>query len=278
MNPNLHDFLRQHPCPYDFHASLFAALNDDEEENGLIAMGGDLKPSTLILAYSQGIFPWFNEGEPIAWWSPEPRCVIYPADFTASKTLQRRIKNSDWTLRVNSAFEQVINACSEARTYSQGTWISPEMIVAYNALHQLGFAHSVEIWDDATLIGGLYGLKLGQSFFGESMFHRATDASKVAFFGLMKMCEVSGFHWVDCQLPNNHLLSLGAVIMPREQFLSELSTQVNLPSCDWSGLVGKKIAVKDLLGELPITNHQNHLAYLVSKPWQAHSTRKRSLI
>lgn len=262
MNPNLIQFLQQNPCPYDFQTSLQNVLSEDDASNnsddGFIALGGDLAPTTLIAAYSQGLFPWFNKGEPIAWWSPSPRCVIYPAEFSPSKSLKRTAKSKNWTITLNRNFPDVIQACSEARKYTQGTWINPEMISAYSQLNQLGFAYSVEVWDDnpcennsSKLIGGLYGLKLGRAFFGESMFHRVTDASKVAFWGLMRLCESSNFAWVDCQLPNEHLLSLGAEILPRTDFLQELPQQIFKESCDWSKLEGKSFSVKNLLNELP---------------------------
>lgn len=253
MSLNLAQFLSQNSCPYDFQTSLqnVLAQNDDD---GLVALGGDLAPSTLISAYSQGLFPWFNEGEPIAWWSPTPRCVIYPATFSPSKTLKRTAKSKNWYITLNRNFPDVIQACSEARAYADGTWINPDMISAYNELNQLGFAYSVEVWDGNTLtaenvnlIGGLYGLKLGQAFFGESMFHRATDASKVAFWALMRLCESSNFAWVDCQLPNEHLLSLGAEILSRIDFLQDLPRQIFKESCDWSGFEGKSFAVNSLL-------------------------------
>lgn len=258
MNPNLSQFLSQNPCPYEFRTSLNNALaEEDGNDDGLIAIGGDLHPSTLISAYSQGIFPWFNEGEPIAWWSPSPRCVIYPHQFSPSKTLKRTAKSKNWFITINRNFTEVIQACSEARAYADGTWINSDMISAYTELNKLGFAYSVEVWDahpleeNTHLIGGLYGLKLGQAFFGESMFHRVTDASKVAFWALMRLCERSNFAWVDCQLPNNHLMSLGAEILPRKVFLADLPKQIFKESCDWTALMGQSFAVKILLDDLP---------------------------
>lgn len=253
MNPNLIQFLQQNPCPYDFQTSLQNVLAQDNDDDGFVAMGGDLAPSTLIAAYSQGLFPWFNEGEPIAWWSPSPRCVIYPHQFFPSKSLKRTAKSKNWFITLNRNFPDVIQACSEARKYAQGTWINPDMISAYTELNKLGFAYSLEVWDDnplkekSNLIGGLYGLKLGQAFFGESMFHRITDASKMAFWALMQLCESSDFAWVDCQLPNAHLLSLGAGILPRTDFLQDLPKQIFKENCDWSELEGKSFAVGNLL-------------------------------
>lgn len=265
MNPNLTQFLSHNPCRYDFHSALDNVLSDgNENDDGFVVMGGDLKPSTLICAYSQGLFPWFNEGEPIAWWSPSPRCVIYPSAFLPSKTLKRTAKSKNWYITINRNFAEVIQACSEARAYAQGTWINPDMILAYTELNKIGFAYSVEVWDThphqsstANLIGGLYGLKLGQAFFGESMFHRATDASKVAFWALMRLCEQSGFKWVDCQLPNKHLMSLGAECLSRSDFLKDLPKQIFQVGYDWSLVLGQSFAIKHLLSDSPFKNQEN---------------------
>lgn len=235
-----------YPCTYDFPNPL-----DCDNDDGLIGIGADLSPQTLRYAYAHGFFPWFNEGDPIMWWSPNPRCVIYPHTFSPSKSLARKLKNSDWILTVNRDFLAVIQGCSDARAYSEGTWITDDMITAYYDLHRLGDAVSIEVWQQDDLIGGLYGVKLGQAFFGESMFHTVTDASKLAFFGLMKLCELSNFAWVDCQLPNPHLLSLGASVISRNEFLTDLPKQVFKPSCNWSPLIGKSFAVKDLLTDSP---------------------------
>lgn len=244
-------------CDFNFPSPL-----DCEDDDGLIGIGADLSPQTLRYAYAHGFFPWFNDGDPIMWWSPNPRCVIYPSSFTPSKTLARKLKNSDWQLSVNRDFLAVIQGCSEARAYAQGTWITQDMIAAYHRLHTLGDAVSIEVWHDDNLIGGLYGIKLGQAFFGESMFHRVTDASKVAFFGLMKLCELSHFAWVDCQLPNDHLLSLGASVISREAFLNDLSKQVFQKSCDWTAIYNQKIAVKALFLASPIVTHQQRLVFI----------------
>lgn len=230
-------------CRYAFPDPRLA----DPQGEGLVAVGGDLQPDTLVCAYRQGMFPWFNEGDPIMWWSPEPRCIIEPHQFRPSKSLTRRLKTSAWTITLNQAFASVIHACSEPRDYAQDTWINTDMITAYQGLHQQGLAYSIEVWEADTLIGGLYGLKLGQAFFGESMFHRVTDASKVAFFALMRLCALSGFRWVDCQLPNDHLLSLGASVVSRDQFLDMLAQQIDRDSCDWSGLTAKRLAASKLL-------------------------------
>ncbi len=210
----------------------------DPDGIGIVAVGGDLAPDTLISAYSQGLFPWFNEDEPIAWWCPEPRCVMVPSDYLPSKSLRRQAKRERWQLTLNQAFDEVIRACSLPRSdglpEGEHTWIHEEMIDAYTELHSFGFAHSVEVWDnEGQLIGGLYGLKIGSIYFGESMFHRATNASKLAFWGLMRLCVQSEVMLVDCQLPNDHLLSLGAAIRPRADFLIQLDTLIGKRSVQW---------------------------------------------
>lgn len=220
-------------CRYQFPDPI----ENDPHGVGLVAMGADLAAETLISAYSQGLFPWFNEDEPIAWWSPEPRCVIVPTDYQPSKSLRRTAKQSNWQLTVNQAFDEVIHACSLPRSYSEDTWIHAKMIDAYLSLHQLGFAHSIEVWqrteEGQQLIGGLYGLKLGSIYFGESMFHRVTDASKLAFWGLMRLCQSCQMPLVDCQLPNPHLLSLGATTLSRRQFLQQLPGLVAKDTIRW---------------------------------------------
>ena len=218
----------------------------DPEGMGIVAIGGDLAPETLISAYAQGLFPWFNDDEPIAWWCPEPRCVIQPSDYQPSKSLYKQANRSCWQLTLNQAFDDVIHACSlprsngvnndlnESQPEGEHTWIHDEMIEAYSELHAQGFAHSIEVWDDkGALIGGLYGLKIGGIYFGESMFHSASNASKLAFWGLMRLCEQSNVALVDCQLPNDHLMSLGAITFKRSKFLTQLDTLIATPSIDW---------------------------------------------
>ena len=210
----------------------------DPEGIGLVAMGGDLASDTLISAYAQGLFPWFNEDEPIAWWCPEPRCVVVPSDYQPSKSLRKQARRERWQLTLNQAFDDVIRACSLPRSdglpEGEHTWIHEEMIGAYTNLHTQGFAHSIEVWNDqGQLIGGLYGLKLGGIYFGESMFHCASNASKLAFWGLMRLCEQSQVALVDCQLPNDHLMSLGATTVPRAEFLTQLDTLIRAGSVKW---------------------------------------------
>lgn len=231
-------------CAYDFSQ---AARSTDE----FLGTGADLEPSTLLHAYRCGVFPWFAADEPICWWSPKMRCVIAPSDFRPSKSLMRTAKKQPWVITTNSAFEQVIHACSQPRSYADDTWIHDEMIEAYCRLHELSAASSVEVWagvpHNSELIGGLYGVGLGAIFCGESMFHRQTDASKIAFWALMRLAEQSGIALVDCQMQNPHLMRLGAKTMPKAEFLSLLDHLVTLPSIGLSGaqhlLSAHKLAV-----------------------------------
>lgn len=189
-------------------------------DNGLLAIGGDLSSKRLIQAYRQGIFPWFNQGEPILWWSPDPRAILYPKQFKVSKSLRKSLKKP-YKITYDQAFEQVIVACSKPRTYQADTWINQAMINAYCKLHELGFANSIEVWHDHNLIGGLYGIQLGQAFFGESMFHTVRDASKIALYHLCHHHQA--FDFIDCQIINSHLLSLGCQAIKRDDFLVALN-------------------------------------------------------
>lgn len=198
-----------------------------QHPNGLLAAGGELSSARLISAYRQGIFPWFNPGEPILWWSPNPRCVVYPKDIHISKSLRKSIRRADVNVTFDQAFTQVIHACAEPRSYQQGTWISPEMIAAYTELHHQGFAHSVEVWDGNNLVGGLYGLSMGSLFFGESMFSKQTNASKIAFSFLCVQLQQWGFNLIDCQVHNEHLESLGAKLIERDMFCSLLTKHID---------------------------------------------------
>ena len=192
------------------------------EPNGLLAVGGDLTPQRLLAAYYQGIFPWFNEQDPILWWSPDPRACFIPNKDFGSKSLHKFIKKSPWRFTINHAFEQVIVNCAAPRTYQQGTWISPDIQKAYYALHLQGKAHSIEVWFDDELVGGLYGIPVGKVFCGESMFHFQTNASKAAFAILNQHLAKHDFELIDAQLVNPHLMSLGAKVLPRKQFISTL--------------------------------------------------------
>ena len=193
--------------------------------HGLLAVGGDLTPERLLLAYANGIFPWYSDGEPILWWSPDPRMVLFPEKLHASKSLRKTLKSKKYQVTMNKAFDQVIVCCaSVGRRNEKGTWITKEMQAAYNRLHQLGWAHSVESWCDDRLAGGLYGVRMGRCFFGESMFSLMTDASKAALVFLVEHARKDQLELIDCQVPSDHLLSMGAQVIPRELFLSYLKT------------------------------------------------------
>ncbi len=201
------------------------------EPNGLLCAGGDLEPGTIINAYSRGIFPWFSDDQPILWWSPDPRMVLFPAEFKVSKSLAKTVRSQKFDIRFDTAFEEVIAGCAAPRQPGTGTWIVPEMQEAYIRLHQLGVAHSVESWvtgkDGPELIGGLYGIALGRMFFGESMFTRATDGSKVALVALVEKLLADGFELIDCQQQTRHLASFGARPIPRREFVQRLSELIN---------------------------------------------------
>ena len=197
--------------------------------NGLLAAGGDLSPERLLDAYARGIFPWFNEGEPLLWWSPDPRMVLFVPELHVSKSLRKRIRARAFDVRIDTAFTDVMAACADTRRDDDGTWISPAMIDAYTELHRLGHAHSVECWADGELAGGLYGVVIGRMFFGESMFSRRRDASKVALAYLVRQLERWGFDLIDCQMSTAHLTSLGAREVPRAAFLQQVARLVRLP-------------------------------------------------
>ena len=197
------------------------------EPNGLLCVGADLAPQTIIAAYSRGIFPWFSDNQPILWWSPDPRMVLFPAEFKVSKSLAKTVNRKLFEIRFDSAFAEVISACSEPRQQGGGTWIVAEMQVAYAQLHALGVAHSIESWRDGKLVGGLYGLALGRMFFGESMFARETDASKVALVALVDKLKRDGFELIDCQQETGHLASFGARPIARDNFVQRLKELIN---------------------------------------------------
>ena len=209
-------------------------IASDPEGHGLICIGADLSPSTLFESYSHGLFPWFNEDEPICWWCPEPRCIIRPQDYHPSKSLIRNMKKHDYRITVNHAFEQVIRSCSLPRSYADETWISEEIIQGYTALFDAGYAYSVEVWNkEQHLVGGLYGVSIGKGCFGESMFSRETDVSKMAFYALMLIGQENELPWIDCQLVNDHLLSLGASTLSRQDYLLSLQDVIKAPQIDW---------------------------------------------
>ncbi len=197
--------------------------------NGLLCAGADLSPARLLDAYSKGIFPWFSEGEPILWWSPHPRMVLFPAELKVSRSLRKAVARGTFETRFDTAFTEVMRACAEPRDGQAGTWIVPEMVAAYTRLHELGFAHSVESWRDGRLAGGLYGILLGRVFFGESMFSRETDASKVALVKLVARLEALGVGLIDCQQATRHLASLGAREIPRREFAQRLAESIQYP-------------------------------------------------
>ena len=192
------------------------------EPDGLLAAGGNLHPATLLNAYRQGIFPWYQDDDPILWWSPATRCVLDPTNFHCAKSLFKALRRNNYSVTTNRAFAEVISACSDPRDIEGGTWITDEMIGAYNDLHDQGYAHSVEVWCEDDLIGGLYGLAIGSIFCGESMFSRSANASKIAMAHLCRWGVESGLELIDCQLVNPHLLSLGAEPLDRELFLQRL--------------------------------------------------------
>lgn len=198
--------------------------NAFEEPAGLLAAGGDLSPARLLYAYRHGIFPWYSEGEPILWWSPNPRCVLRPAEFHASRSLHRTLRRTTFEMRYNTDFENVIAACAASRPGQSGTWITREMRNAYVALHRDGWAHSAEVFVDNELAGGVYGIVIGRVFFGESMFTRTSDGSKAALYGLCRHLVEAGFELLDCQVESPHVLSLGAVLMPRREFSALLDS------------------------------------------------------
>lgn len=198
---------------------------------GLLAVGGDLSLERLLLAYKMGIFPWYSEGEPILWWSPDPRLVLFPENIHISRRLKRTLKGSLFQTTLDLAFDQVMVECAGPRKNKHpGTWIVPEMMVAYGKLHTAGFAHSVEVWQSDSLVGGLYGVSLGGCFFGESMFSRMSNASKVALVALVDFLTQHGFDFLDCQVKTDHLMRFGAREMPRRQFLQMLSASVQKPT------------------------------------------------
>lgn len=195
--------------------------------NGILAVGGDLSPKRLLHAYLQGIFPWYSEGEPIIWWSPDPRFVLFPPEIRISRSMRQVIKKNIYTITYDTAFARVIRECGRARKGQDGTWITREMREAYTELHELGIAHSVEAWQDGKLAGGLYGVSLGRCFFGESMFTNSPNASKAAFIHLATCLRKLDFILIDCQVYTNHLMSLGAKSIARAEFLNYLDESLN---------------------------------------------------
>ena len=207
--------------PPDSFPPLSSAL---QEPDGLLAAGGDLSASRLIYAYRNGIFPWNDDRQPLLWWSPDPRCVFMPGDYHVSRRLQRELRNSSAEIRFNTAFADVIHACAGPRRSEQGTWITPDMALAYEELHGTGWAHSIEVWESGQLAGGLYGLAIGKAFFGESMFSLTSNASKFALLCLANRLRCGDLEILDCQVVSRHLMSLGARSVSRSTFLGHLDS------------------------------------------------------
>lgn len=201
-----------------------------ESPNGLLAWGGDLEPERILNAYRAGIFPWYAEGQPLLWWSPAPRCVLFPGDVYVSRRTRRRFNSGRFRISADTAFNAVVRACSEPRSGEDGTWITSDMVTAYTRLHHLGHAHSVEVWEGRELAGGIYGLSIGRVFFGESMFSRATDASKIALIALCRHLQEQGIDLLDCQVGNPHLYRMGASDMDRDAFEQHLARRVGEPT------------------------------------------------
>jgi leucyl/phenylalanyl-tRNA--protein transferase len=209
--------------PYNPLQAFPAPENALTEPNGLLAFGGCLSTHRLLRAYELGIFPWYNPGEPILWWSPDPRLVLFPEHLLISRSLQKTLRKQLFQIKYDSAFEKVMLGCAAPRIGSSGTWINKEILKAYHTLHKLGKAHCFEAWQENELVGGLYGVSIGQVFFGESMFHTRTNASKVVFVMMIKQLSDWGYQLIDCQVTNSHLLSLGAEEIPRPQFQTLLT-------------------------------------------------------
>ena len=201
-----------------------------EDPAGLLAAGGDLSPERLVAAYRRGIFPWYSPGQPVLWWSPDPRAVLFPEEFRCTRSLAKTLRNGRFTLSVDRDFAAVIAGCAAPRATSPGTWITTEMRAAYLELHRLELAHSVEVWRGGALAGGLYGVRLGGVFFGESMFSGERDASKSALAHLVALCRRNNLAVIDCQLPSRHLASLGARTVPRSQFQALLREHARAPA------------------------------------------------
>lgn len=235
---NIHD-------PEDFPDVRLALTEPD----GLLAVGGDLSEQRLLAAYRNGIFPWYNEDQPILWWSPDPRAVLFPDKLKISKSLRKKIRQGLFSVKFDTAFEQVMLECAAPRPGQNGTWISDEMRQAYKRLHNLGYAHSIECWQGDRLVGGLYGIALGQIFFGESMFSRVADASKVAFVYLVRHLQARDFALIDCQVSSAHLESLGACNIERSDFSRYLNEY-----CSKTGWTGRWESAPEIENSLTNNN------------------------
>ncbi len=218
------------------------------EEDGLLGIGGDLSADRLEFAYSLGIFPWYSEGEPIMWWSPDPRTVLFPEKFKVSKSLKQSIRNRNYEFKFDENFEAVIANCARIpRTEDEGTWITHEMQEAYTTLHKQGIAHSAEVYHQNVLVGGLYGVSLGNAFFGESMFFKMRDASKVALYYLIQHLKTWGFDFIDAQMQTSHLISLGAETIPRKEFINLLAQSLKKPTKAGKWKTNQKTDYKSIL-------------------------------
>lgn len=213
-------------------------------QDGILAMGGDLSPRRLLLAYQIGIFPWFNPDDPIIWWSPDPRFVLFPEELKVAKSMRTYFNNPRFRLTLDQHFETIMRGCQSVYRKGQGggTWITEDMVHGYCQLHQMGYAHSIEVWQDNQLVGGLYGIALGKCFFGESMFSKAPNASKFGFISLVKKLQKLGYELIDCQQPTQYLSSLGARSIPRKEFLAILEKNRQFPTdiSNWSDLLERK--------------------------------------
>lgn len=201
-----------------------------EDPNGLLAAGDTLTSDQLLAAYQRGIFPWFEDGQPVLWWSPSPRLVLKPSELHISKSMKKVLRRGQYQVTTDTCFDEVIRACAEPRDDQDGTWITEEIIEAYNHLHDLGYAHSVEVWQDKQLVGGLYGIAMGKVFFGESMFSLADNASKYGFITMAETLKATGYRLIDCQVHTNHLASLGAMEIPRPEFEDYLLNCIEDPT------------------------------------------------
>ena len=212
------------------------------DPNGLLAVGGDLSTERLLQAYRSGIFPWYSDGQPMMWWSPDPRAVLFLPALKISRSLKKSIRNSQYELRLNSDFDGVLKNCATPRRDGLGTWITDEMARAYNRLHREAHAHSIEVWQEGQLVGGMYGIAIGKIFFGESMFSRIRDASKIALAALVKHLDPHQFAFIDCQVESAHLNSLGAQVIPRPQFIRYLDLYCanNESSNAWTNFITKE--------------------------------------
>jgi leucyl/phenylalanyl-tRNA---protein transferase len=212
-------------CMHIISKELFFPPVEEASNDGILAIGGDLSTERLLLAYKSGIFPWFEDGDPIVWWSPPLRMVVFPEDFKVSKSIRNIINRGLFTITFNTSFREVISNCQQIkRDHQYGTWITDEMLEAYCKLHEIGVAKSIEVWRNEELVGGLYGIDMGHVFCGESMFSKVSNASKIAFVSLIKYLKEQNYKLLDCQVYNEHLDSLGAVEIPRSDFLSILKS------------------------------------------------------